>query len=325
MLVGNNKALKDILEYIKTKEKNEYDFIGMVSDNKDLEKDIKDLGDIKDLEKIILKERPDELILTDTEISRNKMLSVMQSCYDMHVRLRYVPDAFSLVSANFKPVLIGSMPVMELKSIPLDGWGRITKRFLDIVFAIVGLIIASPIMLIISFLQKITSPGPILYLHQRIGRDGSVFDFYKFRSMYHDKCDYEGGVAWTTQSDDKVRVTPLGRVLRKTNLDELPQLFNILKGEMSFVGPRPELPKHVKKFEQEIPDYFRRHKVKVGLTGWAQVNGLKGDTSIAERVKYDIYYIENWSLWLDAKIILKTIFLVGYETLFGKFEYRSRS
>jgi lipopolysaccharide/colanic/teichoic acid biosynthesis glycosyltransferase len=143
--------------------------------------------------------------------------------------------------------------------------------------------------------------------------------------MYLDKCDFKGGVYWSTIADEKDRITPLGRILRKSNLDELPQLWNILKGDMSLVGPRPEFPKLVEKFEKEIPDYFRRHKVKSGLTGWAQVNGLKGDTSIKERVRYDIYYIENWSLWFDFKIIIKTILLVIDETFHGKSEYRSRS
>jgi lipopolysaccharide/colanic/teichoic acid biosynthesis glycosyltransferase len=143
--------------------------------------------------------------------------------------------------------------------------------------------------------------------------------------MYFGECDFEGGVKWTTKSDEKTRITPVGLVLRKINLDELPQLWNILVGDMSFVGPRPEQPKLVEKFEQEIPEYFRRHRVKSGLTGWAQVNGLKGDTSVVERIRYDIYYIENWSLWFDFKIVLKTIGLIFNEAFAGKSEYRTRS
>lgn len=143
--------------------------------------------------------------------------------------------------------------------------------------------------------------------------------------MYWDKCDFDGGTKWTTKEDEKTRITPVGLIIRKTNLDELPQFWNILVGDMSFVGPRPEQPKLVEKFEKEIPEYFRRHRVKSGLTGWAQVNGLKGDTSVKERVRYDIYYIENWSLWFDFKILLKTIGLTIHETLRGKSEYRTRS
>jgi exopolysaccharide biosynthesis polyprenyl glycosylphosphotransferase len=252
-------------------------------------------------------------------------MELIQICSDNKITFKYIPDIFSLMTLNVSSETIGSMPVMELRSIPLDGWGRIVKRIIDIAVSAIVLIVASPIMLIIAILEKITSKGPIMYKHQRIGRDEKIFTFFKFHSMYSNMCDYKGGVHWSTKDDEKTRITPLGKVLRKTNLDELPQFWNILKGDMSFVGPRPELPKLVEKFEKEVPEYFRRHRVKTGLTGWAQVNGLKGDTSIKERVRYDIYYIENWSLWLDFKIIVKTVFLIIYEIFSGKYEYRSRS
>ena len=215
---------------------------------------------------------------------------------------------------------------MELKTIALDGWGRIAKRFFDIVFSIVCLIISSPFMLLVAIGTKLTSPGPIIYKQKRVGRDGKSFNFYKFRSMFADKCDTtERGSKWTTASDDQTRITPFGKFIRKTNLDELPQLWNVFIGNMSFVGPRPELPKFVDEFQKEIPEYFRRHRVKSGITGWAQVNGLKGDTSIPERVQFDIYYIENWSFWFDIKIAIKTVLLIIAEAFGGKYEYRDRS
>jgi exopolysaccharide biosynthesis polyprenyl glycosylphosphotransferase len=251
--------------------------------------------------------------------------NLIQLCYDFKVQFKFIPDIYSLMSLNFKPALLGTLPVMELNSLAIDGWGRIIKRVMDILFSLFLVILLSPVLLAIAILIKLTSRGPILYAHERVGRDEKPFKFYKFRSMYIDKSDFQGGVYWTTKNDDKTRITPVGRILRKTNLDELPQLWNILIGDMSFVGPRPEFPKHVERFEKEIPDYFRRHRVKTGLSGWAAVNGLKGDTSIEERVRYDIYYIENWSLWFDLKIIIKTFWLIVYEAFAGKIEYSSRS
>ena len=181
-------------------------------------------------------------------------------------------------------------------------------------------------MLLTAIGIKLTSKGPIIYRQKRVGRDGKIFEFYKFRSMYIEACDTTlRGSKWTTAKDEKTRVTPLGRFIRKTNLDELPQFWNVLIGNMSFVGPRPELPKFVDRFQKEIPDYFRRHRLKSGITGWAQVNGLKGDTSIKERVRFDIFYIENWSFWFDIKIIIKTVYMIISETLRGKYEYRART
>jgi lipopolysaccharide/colanic/teichoic acid biosynthesis glycosyltransferase len=193
------------------------------------------------------------------------------------------------------------------------------------IFSAIALLVLSPLFIVVATVQKLTSKGPIFYGHKRVGRDGAIFTIYKFRSMYLDKCDFTAGSKWTTKEDEKSRITPFGKFLRKSNIDELPQFWNILIGNMSVVGPRPEQPKFVEKFNKEIPDYFKRHRVKSGLTGWAQVNGLKGDTSIAERVRYDTFYIENWSLWFDFKIIIKTIWLVLYEIFIGKYEYSARS
>lgn len=282
------------------------------------------VGSIHDFEKKIKEMEVNEVVTTDTTLPKKRILEIIQICSDNNIAFKFIPDVFSVMSLNFHSGLIGSMPVMELRNIPLEGWGRIIKRLLDIIFSAIFLIVFSPIFLIISTLIKVTSKGPVIYTNKRVGRDGKPFDFYKFRSMYLEHCDFTDGTNWTTKDDEKIRITPIGKLLRKTNLDELPQLWNILVGDMSFVGPRPEFPRIVEKFEKEIPDYFRRHRVKAGLTGWAQVHGLKGDTSVKERVRYDIYYIENWSLWLDLKIIIRTFGLVMYETFAGKYEYRSR-
>ena len=282
------------------------------------------VGVVEDLKPSLKNNRIDEVILTDYKLSRDEMLRIVEICDNNGITFKYVPDIYSMMTSNFHQGLLGSVPVMEFNVIPLDGWGRIIKRILDLIFSLILLIILSPILLLLALLIKLSSRGPVIYASPRIGRDEKNFQFYKFRSMYIEKCDFKGGVNWTTADDEKSKVTWFGHILRKTNLDELPQLWSIFKGDMSFVGPRPEQPKLVEKFESDLPNYFRRHKIKTGLTVWAQVNGLKGDTSVAERVKYDIYYIENWSLWLDAKILIKTIGLVVYEAIFGKFEYRTR-
>lgn len=325
LLIGDNATSESIIGHLSRSKNKVYKICGVLNgESANSKYGLKILGSVAELEEKIKQHKIDEVVLTDVSLSKAKIMSLIQICADNKITFKYIPDTFSLMTLNVSSETIGSMPVMELKAIPLDGWGRIAKRAIDIIAASVALIIVSPVLLIIAFLVKLTSRGPILYTHERVGRDEKVFKFYKFRSMFLEKCDFKGGVYWTSKKDDTTRVTPFGKIIRKTNLDELPQLWNIIKGDMSLVGPRPELPKHVQRFENEIPDYFRRHKVKVGLTGWAQVNGLKGDTSIKERVRYDIYYIENWSLWFDIKIIIKTMGLIIHEVFAGKSEYRTR-
>ncbi|MCX6808145.1 MAG: undecaprenyl-phosphate glucose phosphotransferase [Candidatus Berkelbacteria bacterium] len=324
IIVGYTEATKALIDQLKREPALAFQIVGIISDKHSDESGVRYLGEYADLDEVARKSKVDDLILTDSSLSQRKIVELMKLCDELNLNFKYVPDVYSMMAVNFQQSMIGTLPIMESKAIPLDGWGRISKRICDIIFSSFFIIILSPILLIIAILVKLTSKGPVLYTHTRVGRDEREFKFFKFRSMYSDKCDWKETGLWTTASDDKVRVTPFGRFIRKTNLDELPQLFNIFLGNMSFVGPRPELPKLVEKFENEIPDYFRRHRVKAGLTGWAQVNGLKGDTSITERVKFDIYYIENWSLWFDAKIIIKTVWLIIYEALAGKSEYRTR-
>lgn len=325
LLVGDNTTSETVSAYLSKNPGLGYRVKGVLScELLPSRFGLKIVGIVDQLQEKINSLKIDEIILTDINLSKTKIIDIIQTCSDYKVVFKYIPDTLSLMNLNVSPELIGTMPVMELKPIPLEGWGRIAKRMVDFIFAFLWLVVLFPLFLLIAFLEKAVSPGPVFFSHPRIGRDGKTFSCHKFRSMYVDKCDFKGGTKWTTKADEINRVTPVGKILRKTNLDELPQLWNILKGEMSFVGPRPEQPKLVKKFESEIPEYFKRHRVKAGLTGWAQVNGLKGDTSIKERVRYDIYYIEHWSLWLDIKIIFKTIILTINEALFGKSEYRPR-
>jgi len=176
---------------------------------------------------------------------------------------------------------------------------------MDIAISMPSLIALSPFFFLVAVLIRMDSPGPIFYMQKRVGMDGRVFWMFKFRTMKAD-AEAESGPGWSKEEDP--RVTRLGDMLRKSSLDEVPQLINVLKGEMSLVGPRPERPFYVEKFEKGIPRYMERHKVKSGMSGWAQVNGLRGDTSISERLQYDLYYIENWSIWFDLKIVILTIF-----------------
>lgn len=326
LLVGSDSITSFVANEIRKNPQLGMKVIGVASDDVKSGEALKYLGDISSLRKIITDHKIDQVISSEAKISPAKIVQIIEACSDSSVSLSFVPAVFSAMTLNLKNEAIGSMPVLSVQTVALDGWGRIIKRISDLVFALVCLVIASPFFLIIMALEKLTSKGPVFYSHDRIGRDGKKFIVYKFRSMYIDKCDFsEGGSKWTTVKDEKDRITPLGRILRKTNLDELPQLWNILIGNMSFVGPRPEQPTFVEKFKKEIPEYYKRHRVKSGLTGWAQVNGLKGDTSIEERVRYDMFYIENWSSWFDLKIMLKTFGLIIYEIFGGKYEYRSRS
>jgi len=321
ILIGDNTTSSNIISHLARYKSKYYKIYGVLNGSENKSKhNLKILGSIEELKDKIIQYKIDEIVLTDTDLAKSKVLKIIKTCADYNVIFKYIPDTFSLMTLNVSSEMIGTMPVMELKPIPLDGWGRITKRVIDVIVAFLVLVVFSPFMLIIALLEKITSRGPVIYSHKRIGRDEKEYWCHKFRSMYHNS-EKKNKKYWTTDND--TRVTPLGKVLRKTNLDEIPQFWNILIGDMSLVGPRPEQPRFVQKFENEIPEYFKRHRVKAGLTGWAQVNGLKGDTSIKERVRYDIYYIENWSLWFDVKIVIKTLWILVYETFAGKYEYRS--
>jgi len=320
LFIGANEVTSFVISEIKKYPAMGLQVAGVVVSDKEKPSEMKKIGTIDELRELISKYKIDEVILTESRLSKTKVSEILAICSDTNTVFKFVPDVLSFITLKVSVENIGSMPVLGVRATPLDGWGRIIKRIADLMLSLVMLTILSPILLIIAILEKLTSRGPVIYSHQRVGRDGKKFMLHKFRSMFQDA--EKTGRFWTEANDD--RITPLGKIIRKTNLDELAQLYNILIGEMSFVGPRPEQPRWVEKFSHEVPDYIRRHRVKSGLTGWAQVNGLKGDTSIQERVRYDNYYIENWSIWFDIKIIIKTIGIVFYEIFLGKFEYRHR-
>ncbi|WP_298404548.1 undecaprenyl-phosphate glucose phosphotransferase [uncultured Chloroflexus sp.] len=268
------------------------------------------LGRTEHICRVIRATRADEVIIALSGRSSQDLVEVIALAEDESVEIKVYPDTFQLITNN--EVSIGDLrdlPLVSVKNAALDNpWNRALKRGLDLVVASLVLLFAAPVMLLIALAIRLESRGPVFFLQERVGLDGKPFWMIKFRTM---RPDAEQFGTWTVQNDP--RVTRVGRWLRRTSLDELPQLINVLIGEMSIVGPRPEQARWVEQFRQQIPRYMRRHKEKAGLTGWAQVNGLRGDTSIEERTRYDLYYVENWSLLFDIKIILRTIinFITG--------------
>jgi len=240
------------------------------------------------------------------------VFDMIRRCAGMNTEIMMVPDLLDMMTSQVRIKELEGIPFIRIKTTPMGSWNQILKRSFDIVVATLALVLLSPVFLLLALLIKLTSRGPIFYLQERIGLDGSSFRVIKFRSMKID-AEKTTGPVWAQKADP--RTTTLGKFLRRFSLDELPQLFNVIMGEMSLVGPRPERPHFVEQFKKEVPKYLDRHRVKTGMTGWAQVNGLRGaDASIEERTKFDVYYVENWSLVFDLKIILKTIRAV----LFGE-------
>jgi Undecaprenyl-phosphate glucose phosphotransferase len=233
-----------------------------------------------------------------------KMLTLLEGTSREILDVRVVPDLLQFIALRARLEDLDGLPVISLNDVPLQGFNTVLKRAVDIAFSGVALAILAIPMAIIALLVKATSPGPVLYRQERMGLDGKAFNVFKFRTMPVNAEDRTGPV-WA--QDDDPRATALGRFLRHWDLDELPQFWNVLLGEMSVVGPRPERPFFVEQFKHRIPQYMLRHKVKAGLTGWAQVNGWRGNTSLEKRIEYDLYYIENWSLRLDLKIIWLTV------------------
>ncbi|MBF8284659.1 MAG: putative glycosyltransferase [Anaerolineales bacterium] len=261
------------------------------------------LGQTEDLPRLMDQYGVDEVIIATPEAPDEEMVQLISLCYREGVSIKVFPDVFELMAAGVTIDDLGGLPLLNVRDVALRGWKLTFKRAMDLVGSAIGLVLLSPLMMLIALLIKLDSPGPVIYVQERMGLDAKPFPVFKFRSM---RADAEvNGPGWTVKDDP--RVTRLGRFIRKYSIDELPQLINVLLGDMSLVGPRPEQPAFVEQFQQMIPRYMERHREKAGLTGWAQVNGLRGDTSIMERTKYDLWYIENWSVWLDIKIIVRTL------------------
>ena len=309
IFVGYSGAAEAFIDRILANPQWGYKISGILDDNKEpgyTYKGIAVLGSTDELEKILENNRLDEIALTLALREYYKLKRIVAICEKSGVHTKFVPDYNDIIPTRpYTEDLLG-LPVVNIRHVPLtNSFNMICKRAMDIVGAIVAIIIFSPVMLVTAVLVKTTSKGPLIYKQERVGLHNQTFQMYKFRSM-EVQSEKSEKKAWTVRNDP--RVTAVGKVIRRTSIDELPQLFNILKGDMSLVGPRPERPFFVEKFREEIPRYMIKHQVRPGLTGWAQVNGFRGDTSIKKRIEYDLYYIENWTMGLDFKILFLTFF-----------------
>lgn len=265
---------------------------------------IKILGKYHDVREFITKLGIDIVFVALPFDAHNQLKDVLNWIGDEMVSIMVLPDLFEFITLRGSVSEFEGMPLITLRDTPLYGWNIIAKRVLDVVFASLVLICTAPLMLIIALLIKLTSEGPVLFKQERMGMDGKIFNILKFRTMFVN-AEQATGPVWTKKDDP--RCTRIGKLLRRTSLDELPQFFNVLRGNMSIVGPRPERPIFIQNFRNTIPKYMLRHKMKAGITGWAQVCGWRGNTSLEKRIEYDLYYIENWSLNFDLKIIWLTM------------------
>jgi Undecaprenyl-phosphate glucose phosphotransferase len=310
LIIGIGKVAADLVIRLRNRRELGIQIVGClsVSGNRDEgPHDVPVIGKYQDVHEVI-KRLPVDQVIIALPLNENHLLpTVIEQLGDSTVDVKIVPDVHQFISLTGSIEEFEGLPVIGLQVSPIVGISLILKRVFDMVVSAILLVILSPLMLLIAILVKISSKGPAIYSQERVSLDGSIFQILKFRTMC---CDAESnGPGWTKSGDS--RVTKLGKFLRSTSLDELPQIINVLKGEMSIVGPRPERPVYITEFRRHIPRYMLRHKVPAGMTGWAQVNGWRGDTAIEKRIECDLYYIENWSFFLDIKIILLT-FIRGF-------------
>ena len=309
LLVGYSRAAEQYVDRIKANPEWGYIVRGILADNKPRGPEyrgIKVLGRTENLTIVLPENKLDEIVITLGLAEYHKLEHIVGMCEKSGVHTKFIPDYNNIIPTKpYTEDLLG-LPVVNIRHVPLsNALNALLKRGVDLFGAVTALIIFSPIMALTAVIIKLTSPGPLIFRQERIGFQNRPFMMYKFRSMVvQDEKKERGG--WTTKDDP--RVTGFGRFIRRTSIDELPPLFNVLRGNMSLVGPRPERPQFVEKFSEEIPRYRVKHQVRPGLTGWAQVNGYRGDTSIRRRIEFDLYYIENWTLGFDFKIIFLTFF-----------------
>jgi exopolysaccharide biosynthesis polyprenyl glycosylphosphotransferase len=309
LIVGTGEVGQIILHKIRHAPRLGYEVVGFIDGASAQRKvmDVPILGDVDDIPSIIDAYEIDEVIIGLPEASHQEILTIISRCEREKVSIKVFPDVFQIMASEVSIGELGGLPLLTIRDIALGGWKLTLKRAVDLTGSAVGLVVLSPLMMLVALLVKLDSPGPVFYAQERMGLDAKPFWMLKFRSMWED-AEAKTGPVWATKDDP--RRTKIGASIRRFSIDELPQLINVLVGEMSLVGPRPERPVFVEQFRQSIPRYMDRHREKAGITGWAQVNGLRGDTSIAERTKYDLWYTENWSLLLDFKIVLRTLIRV---------------
>jgi exopolysaccharide biosynthesis polyprenyl glycosylphosphotransferase len=306
LIVGTGDVGRMILQKVRQMPRLGYRVVGFVDGESPPGQEIMGvpvLGGVDDIPDIVKEHEIQEVIIGRPELSHQEVLAIISRCERGQVGIKIFPDLFQIIATELSIGDLGGMPLLTVRDVALRGWKLTLKRAVDLVGGAVGLVLLSPLLVLVALAIRLDSPGPVFYAQERMGLDAKPFWCLKFRSMRSDA--EKDGPGWTTENDP--RVTRLGAFIRRFSIDELPQLINVLLGEMSLVGPRPERPVYVEQFRRSIPRYMDRHREKAGMTGWAQVNGLRGDTSISERTKYDLWYIENWSLWLDFRIILRTL------------------
>lgn len=314
LVVGTGAIAEMIEEKIRNHPGLGYHVIGFLDDGSGKVQGEKVLGKIEDLGNIYSGKDAEMAIIALSSPTHEELMSVVNRCLSGRIHFRVVSNLYEIVTGPLSVEEIDGVPVFGLKEERLQGWNKFLKRVIDVVVSFAGLVIASPFLAAIAVLVKLTSPGPVFFTQERVGQNEKIFRIYKFRSMRAD-AEAETGPVWA--KDDDMRRTRAGYWLRRFSLDELPQLWCVLKGDMSLIGPRPERMVFVEQFKKSIPRYTERHNVKPGITGWAQVNGFRGDTAIEVRTGCDLYYIDNWSLFFDLKILVRTFF----EFVFHKHAY----
>jgi Undecaprenyl-phosphate glucose phosphotransferase len=309
LIVGYSRTAEAYIDRIRANREWGYHIHGILDDTMapgTIYKKTKVIGRFSDLERFIAENDYDEIAITLSINEYGKLERLVAICEKTGIHTKFIPDYHNIIPTVPYMEDLDGLPVINIRNVPLSNtFNRLLKRACDIIGGLMMLIIFGIPMIIIAIAVKCSSEGPVLFEQVRIGLHGRPFKMYKFRSMTQQK-EADEIHAWTTAND--ARVTKIGKIIRRTSLDELPQIFNIIVGDMSIVGPRPERPFWVEKFKEEIPRYMIKHQVRPGLTGWAQINGYRGDTSIKKRIEYDLYYIENWKLSLDIKILFITIF-----------------
>ena len=304
IVVGGGPGVADLLAALRRRPDVGVHMLGIVGDKPDDDGGIAWLGGFEELRGILDREPVDLVLIAVPHGESGRLATILSDIGDDPVGIHLLPDVYGLASMRGGIEEFEGVPIIHLRESPLYGWNGVLKRALDLIVGGVALVVLSPVLLLVAIAVKLTSRGPTLLRQERMGLDGRAFSMLKFRTMRAD-AEAESGPVWATPEDD--RRTPVGAVLRRFSLDELPQLLNVLRGEMSLVGPRPERPVFVETFRHRIPGYMLRHKVKAGMTGWAQINGWRGNTSLEKRIEYDLYYIERWSLGFDLAILVKTI------------------
>lgn len=306
MIIGAGSVGHRLMETIKNSPQLGYRVVGFIDNDPSVGgvDGAPVLGTTEQLPALLREHRIDDVLIALPHAPHQDILEIVALCEPARVNIRVFPDVFQMMASEVSINDLNGVPLVTVRDVALRGWRLTFKRAVDVLLGAMITVLMSPFLVLIALMVKLTSPGPAFHIQERVGLDGKPFQCIKFRTM---RVNAEAGTGPVWASKDDPRRTRLGATLRRFSVDEFPQFINVLVGDMSIVGPRPERPAFVEQFRQEIPRYMDRHREKAGITGWAQINGLRGDTSIEERTRYDVWYVENWSIWLDFKIMLRTV------------------